>query len=848
MAITAETRLKIVELTVGMVGAAPGAAILSELADAVDKGLSLSNLAIAIANNPLFKTIYPSFLTNAEFATNFVNALMGSEASAANKTAAADAMVAQLNAGTHRGAAIYNSITSLSATATTDANYGAAKSALANKTDVANHFSVVTQQSAATLDALKAVIVGVTSVATTVTTAKAAVDGTAAKGTDFTLTTGLNTFDGSTVNDTILGIIGTGATFTLGDIIDGKAGTDTLRIATDNATPSTATAIVTNVERLEVSSSGAITSLDADNDGYTSITLDRTVAAGTTEVKGLGTSAALVVTALDATAGSNLTATYTAVTGTADTATLTVGSGGNANSILSVLGIETLNLNYTGKVLFGGAAVLTQLKTLNLNVGGASSSLTLSGATGTTAAVNVSGAGSVTLGTLNASIKSVDASTSTSGVTLTTDAAQTSIKGGAGTDTITVGAAPTTTVSVTTGAGNDKVNVNALDLTAAGAIDGTNEIIDGGDGTDTLVLNETDATAALVKASVAKAIGFEALELAGAVTAFAANGFAQAAFTFTADNTAAAAYTYTADGGDTLTLATSNSAHALTLAPILDSGTDVINLGLSATAATVTQFAITANQVETININSTTSVLAPTNSNVITTLTVQNNTKINITGNANLTFTTATGTELTIDGSAATGKISATVVGGNDTLTGGSAADTLNGAGGIDTINGGGGADIITGGVGADLLTGGAGADIFVTAAGDSPATTAVDAISDWNSGGTGDVLRLPANSAVAGAQAAAAQVATNAQVTAGGKATFAADDDTLAERVATLVADAGITANEVVFFEQGADTYVYSAGATADGTDDFIIKLTGVTGLTTLTESTVTADDFTLA
>ncbi len=65
---------------------------------------------------------------------------------------------------------------------------------------------------------------------------------------------------------------------------------------------------------------------------------------------------------------------------------------------------------------------------------------------------------------------------------------------------------------------------------------------------------------------------------------------------------------------------------------------------------------------------------------------------------------------------------------------------------------------------------------------------------------------------------------------------------------ITTLVADAAIAANEVVFFELGSDTYVYGAGANADGTDDFLVKLTGITGKATLTESTVTAGDFTLA
>jgi T1SS-143 domain-containing protein len=54
--------------------------------------------------------------------------------------------------------------------------------------------------------------------------------------------------------------------------------------------------------------------------------------------------------------------------------------------------------------------------------------------------------------------------------------------------------------------------------------------------------------------------------------------------------------------------------------------------------------------------------------------------------------------------------------GGNDTLTGGSAADFLFGGDGTDTITGGGGADLLDGGAGNDRLEGGAGSDTYTFA------------------------------------------------------------------------------------------------------------------------------------
>jgi Ca2+-binding RTX toxin-like protein len=849
MAITAETRTDIIELVVGMVDAAPGATVLSELADVVDAGLSLQDLAIALANNAAFKAIYPSFLTNTEFSTNFLTALMGGNpgvVSQENFDLAVDALVALLNAGEHRGAVMYQAITAISGVAETDANFGAAAALLNNKTEVAVHYSVTTQQSGNTLDDLQSVIANVTNDDATVTTAKASIDGTNDQGTEFTLTTGLNTVTGSTKNDNILGIVGTGATFTLGDIINGGAGTDKLRIATDSATVDTATATVSNVETLEISSAG-VTKVDGDDDGFTTVTIDK-IGGADSDVLGIGASTALTLSSI--TAAHKVTVTYTGVTGSSDAATINVGTAATGASLIAA-GIETVNLNLTGKAALSGNNTFAAAKAINIT-SAATSTVDLGQATGTKAAVTVSGAGKTTLNTLNASIATVDASATTGGVVLTTDAAQTSITGGSGGDTITLGAQPATKITVDTGAGDDTVNVNAIDLTTAGTIDGTNEVIGGGDGTDTLQLDATDLTAANVKTNVSKTTGFETIRADAAVTAFAASGFTQNSFLFTADNTAGAVRTYTLASDDTLTLANSNSANKMTLNPILDSGTDVINLGLAASGGDLTQASIDVSQIETLNITSSDLSATVDYDNTITALTVQNNTKINISGNAQLTMTTAVGTELTIDGSAATDSLIITVVGGNDSITGGSAKDTLNGAAGIDTINGGGDVDTITGGVGADILTGGDGADIFVvsTAASATDSTeSAADSITDFNTGGS-DVLRLSAADNVAGAQAAAPVTGASVQITAGGKATFSTDDDTLAEKLTTLAADnTNVGTREVVFFEDSGNTYVYGAGNdTSVAADDFLIKLTGVTGLTTLTESTTTAGDFTLA
>ena len=110
--------------------------------------------------------------------------------------------------------------------------------------------------------------------------------------------------------------------------------------------------------------------------------------------------------------------------------------------------------------------------------------------------------------------------------------------------------------------------------------------------------------------------------------------------------------------------------------------------------------------------------------------------------------------------------------------------------------------------------------------------------------------MRVAAANNVAGASAAGTTNATtDVAVAVGGKVTFAAADDTLAEMIVALAADDTDAAiNEMLHFEVGGNTYIFSEGATTADTDDQVIELTGITGMTTLTESTVTAGDFTIA
>jgi hypothetical protein len=169
----------------------------------------------------------------------------------------------------------------------------------------------------------------------------------------------------------------------------------------------------------------------------------------------------------------------------------------------------------------------------------------------------------------------------------------------------------------------------------------------------------------------------------------------------------------------------------------------------------------------------------------------------------------------------------------------------LNGTAAANTLKGTSNADTITGGAAADTMTGGAGVDIFVLGTADATIDAngvGADVILDMNASGSADIIRIAAANNVTADEADGTTAGSDGDV-ANGKLTFNAADDTLAEKIAIAIIETG--ANEVVFFEHGSDSYLYISGASGDGTDDQMIKLTGLTGMTTLAEDGTTAGDF---
>jgi len=132
---------------------------------------------------------------------------------------------------------------------------------------------------------------------------------------------------------------------------------------------------------------------------------------------------------------------------------------------------------------------------------------------------------------------------------------------------------------------------------------------------------------------------------------------------------------------------------------------------------------------------------------------------------------------------------------------------------------------------------------VFISGHGSAaPSATVFETITDYTK--ASDIIDWDA--ALTVDTAAAAAIATVAQVNSEGIATFHAEDDTLAERI--VAATKGMDADgDFVVFEFGTDTYVYISGdanATQDA-PDALIKLAGVTGIT---DTTIASGNLVLA
>lgn len=626
---------------------------------------------------------------------------------------------------------------------------------------------------------------------------------------------------GTSGNDTFLGDSGVTSA---ADSLNGGAGTDTFTLMMDAASEGV---VASSVEVFNLQASGAARTFTASN------------VTGATEFISNASTDNLIVTGIAANA--KLSAVK-ATSGTVDATDATVtGTGGfiatfASGAIGSTTGTLALGTNGVGSA--------TTTYEFDVNSAGTDKFSTVEIASSTTKSYIALDGGALALTTVKATgdalLTILDATVSNLGNVVTVDASAMTA-GGLSIDLATSTNAKD--VKFTGGAGDDTVKFAAAQFT-------TLDVIDGGAGTNDAVITGdavfTASTDAVVKAlnattnvevagsSVTAADGIQVkMSVLTKQNAFTFGGVTPANNGAGVDGDVAATLTGIEDGdsfiitgnvvGGTSAAGDASGGDAINATPLVNSGSDTLNLTFKAGAAiAVTGGASTdatanggklsgdgldAATIEKINITTASAAddvtfAAGANAGTDTagsSVKVGANAVITITGagDVNLGTVVAPSTDaddLTINGTDMTGVLTVTTGVGNDIIKGGSKADN------------------ITAGTGTNVITLGGGSDIFNVTKG--AAVGAHDRITDFTAGGSGDVLK---------GLSASYDALTNAEQTA------VTAELTLAAAVNTALT--GATDSQWTAFTWGDKTYaVYDTNDAFDTTNAYIVELTGVT------------------
>ena len=255
-----------------MLGSAPGTDLLNEWVAAVNDGASLQDIADHIAASDAFTTTYPTFLTNAEFAESFLENLMGSEeVPAALVTAAEGIVTGLLNDGMTRGAlaiAVFTAMYEIHDQGEAHSAYsdlGMVANGLFNKIAVAEYYTVDLRQANPNSRVLSDVNseMGLDEV-------RDSISDHLDPPEPILLTNQRDNVVGTAANDLIVAEPDSNGNDTLDpfDVIDGGGGNDSLEVyasGTEDIEIDANGADVTNVERVYLSTRGAI---DVDLSGW----------------------------------------------------------------------------------------------------------------------------------------------------------------------------------------------------------------------------------------------------------------------------------------------------------------------------------------------------------------------------------------------------------------------------------------------------------------------------------------------------------------------------------------------------------------------------------------------------
>lgn len=637
-------------------------------------------------------------------------------------------------------------------------------------------------------------------------------------------------FTGGSANDTFSA---TGTTLTAGDSLVGGTGTDRLNLTIVGAAGGAlgVNAATAGVEQVSITNQhNAVNTLNAD------------LMVGVTDIYYSGT-AGITVTNVPSLPNAHLTSIVGTVTvgttaaakvGTADTVTVALNSAGvSAAGGLVYDGVETMN------VVSGGTGSGSSANAFAI-AGDALQNVVVSGAAPLFTNVTLSGASGTKTG-------SVDASAATAGVNITTAvpaSGKVNLTGSSQNDTFTVTGAFSKTVVVGGGAGTDTLSIGAA-IGYTPASTGVDEVNNGSGVT-----------------------GFETLSLTAGVSqdmrALAGNTIS----TVNVANTGTTALTFAPTSIANLNIAEVGvtTAVSVTLPTVTGTG-----------AATTTSNLLTANLGDTTagsvnGVTVTTLSLADHKNirlnsvgaaNTVTTLTGTALNELTVTGDQNLTVTNAiagatglnkidasafTGSTLSVNGSTSTSAV---------TVSGGTATLTVTTGTGADTITAGGGNDSITAGTGNNSIVAGAGDDqvnIGATGSNNIDLGLGNDTVSGGSNSGNNTIVGGGGNDSITITGAGNNRVTLGATGTGGTSTvslTGAGNNTILAGNLAGKLNASTGAGNDYIEGFDGADTI--SAGAGNDtivaggGNDSITIaslssadSIDGGTGTDTLTISSV--------
>jgi hypothetical protein len=495
-------------------------------------------------------------------------------------------------------------------------------------------------------------------------------------GSNFTLTTsnnqvtgGVDNFTGTDNNDTFVALAD--GALDQSDIIDGGAGTDTLKARYSLASSISRTASVTNVENIEIDvddgDSSAAHTLTFSTSGFTGLS-DVTVVdfesenaqKDTANVTNIATGVSVGIKNGDADGLYDFD--YSSITGGTDTATLNLTSAKADN--VTIAGIETLTVN-----------AVSGSSTLDILTAAAATKLVVTGSGNVTATSLAASAATV--------LAEVDASAATGNVSIGDIIAGTvTLTGGSGGDTFSMGANLTTADTVTGGAGSDTIKVSTSETAALSKVTGVERIE-----------IETDAGGNL--------------GLSGTVSSEITTFIVDANDNDLTDTTANNITLSNMDTGDSIIVNDANSdtgdADGVNIIGTLttDGAADAVTVtyqGIGATGAAVAtgMDTLTLDSHETINMVSDANSTGTVTENGLEVLAASAATSLVFTGSSVMTIAamTNTSTLTSVDASAMTGKLTMTGLDASAITFKAAAADTtltMTGLNASDTIVGGAG-------------------------------------------------------------------------------------------------------------------------------------------------------------